>query len=88
MLRKYRGEVMYNPEDDLHYGTLSVKDTLAFAVQCKTPGKESRNEGESAEEYATSFLKSVVKLFCIEHTLETKAGSIYVRGVSGGEKSG
>lgn len=86
MLKKYRGEVVYNPEDDLHYATLSVKRTLKFALQTKTPGKESRNEGETAKEYVENFLKSVVKLFWIEHTLDTKVGNEYVRGVSGGEK--
>ncbi|KAK6397723.1 hypothetical protein LTR65_004971 [Meristemomyces frigidus] len=53
---------------------------------CKTPGKESRNEGESAKGYVANFLRSVVKLFWIEHTLGTKVGNEYVRGVSGGEK--
>lgn len=86
MLKKYRGEVLYNPEDDLHYATLSVKATLKFALQCKTPGKESRNEGESPAEYVKNFLQAVVKLFWIEHTLGTKVGNEYVRGVSGGEK--
>lgn len=86
MLKKYRGEMLYNPEDDLHYATLSVKRTLSFAIQCKTPGKESRNEGESPQEYLNSFLQAVVKLFWIEHTLGTKVGNEHVRGVSGGEK--
>ena len=86
MLKKYRGEVVYNPEDDLHYATLSVKNTLKFALKTKTPGQESRNEGETAKDYVASFLKSVVKLFWIEHTLDTKVGNEYVRGVSGGEK--
>ncbi|TKA73743.1 hypothetical protein B0A55_05461 [Friedmanniomyces simplex] len=86
MLKKYRGEVVYNPEDDLHYATLSVKNTLTFALKTKTPGKESRNEGETANEYVNNFLKSIVKLFWIEHTLGTKVGNEYVRGVSGGEK--
>lgn len=72
--------------DDLHYATLSVKATLNFALQCKTPGKESRNENETAKEYVSNFLKSVVKLFWIEHTLDTKVGNEHVRGVSGGEK--
>ncbi|KAK5133859.1 hypothetical protein LTR08_007190 [Meristemomyces frigidus] len=86
MLKKYRGEVVYNPEDDMHYATLSVKNTLEFALKCKTPGQESRNEGETAKEYVAHFLKAVVKLFWIEHTLGTKVGNEYVRGVSGGEK--
>lgn len=86
MLKKYRGEVLYNPEDDLHYATLSVKNTLEFALKTKTPGQESRNEGETAKEYVSNFLKAIVKLFWIEHTLGTKVGNEYVRGVSGGEK--
>ncbi|KAK5688745.1 ATP-binding cassette transporter snq2 [Elasticomyces elasticus] len=86
VFKKYRGEVVYNPEDDLHYATLSVKNTLTFALKTKTPGKESRNEGETASQYVSKFLESVVKLFWIEHTLGTKVGNEYVRGVSGGEK--
>lgn len=86
MLQKFRGEIVYNPEDDLHYATLSVRRTLEFALKTKTPSAESRNEGETPKEYVQNFLKSVVKLFWIEHTLDTKVGNEYVRGVSGGEK--
>ena len=86
MAKDYRGEVLYNPEDDLHYATLSVKDTLSFALTTRTPGKSSRNEGESRSAYVKEFLRVVTKLFWIEHTLKTKVGNEYVRGVSGGEK--
>ena len=86
MAKDYRGEVLYNPEDDLHYATLSVKSTLSFALTTRTPGKASRNEGESRSAYVKEFLRVVTKLFWIEHTLNTKVGNEYVRGVSGGEK--
>ena len=86
MAKDFRGEVLYNPEDDLHYATLTVKDTLEFALRTRTPGKESRNEGESPKEYVREFLRVVTKLFWIEHTLGTKVGNEFVRGVSGGEK--
>lgn len=86
MSKKYRSEVLYNPEDDLHYATLKVKDTLRFALKTKTPGKNSRNEGESRKEYVKEFLRVVSKLFWIEHTMDTKVGNEFVRGVSGGEK--
>lgn len=66
MEKKYRGDIIYNPEDDLHYATLKVKDTLGFAIACRVPGKESREEGESRKEYADKFLKIVTKLFWIE----------------------
>ncbi|RFU75353.1 brefeldin a resistance [Trichoderma arundinaceum] len=84
--KHFRGEVIYNPEDDLHYATLTVKRTLSFALQTRTPGKESRLEGESRQSYVKEFLRVVTKLFWIEHTLGTKVGNEYVRGVSGGER--
>lgn len=68
MGKDYRGEIVYNPEDDLHYATLSVQRTLAFALKTRTPGKESRNEGESRADYVREFLRVVSKLFWIEHT--------------------
>lgn len=86
MARDFRGEVIYNPEDDLHYATLSVKRTLQFALQTRTPGKASRLEGESRADYVREFLRVVTKLFWIEHTLNTKVGNEFVRGVSGGER--
>ena len=69
MAKHYRGEIVYNPEDDLHYATLTVKRTLAFALKTRTPGKESRNEGESRSDYVQEFLRVVSKLFWIEHTV-------------------
>ncbi|KAI4177560.1 MAG: hypothetical protein LQ346_007662 [Caloplaca aetnensis] len=86
MAKNFRGEIVYNPEDDLHYATLSVRRTLEFALKTRTPGKESRNEGESRGDYVKEFLRVVAKLFWIEHTLGTKVGDEFVRGVSGGEK--
>jgi ATP-binding cassette, subfamily G (WHITE), member 2, SNQ2 len=86
MAKDFRGEVLYNPENDLHYATLTVKQTLEFALKTRTPGKESRNEGESRKDYVREFLRVVTKLFWIEHTLGTKVGNEFVRGVSGGEK--
>ena len=86
MGKHYRGEVLYNPEDDLHYATLSVKNTLKFALKTRTPGKASRNEGETRSQYVQEFLRVVSKVFWIEHTLGTKVGDAFIRGVSGGEK--
>ena len=66
MAKDFRGEVLYNPEDDLHYATLTVNTTLTFALKTRTPGKESRNEGESRKDYVREFLRVVTKLFWIE----------------------
>lgn len=86
MAKNFRGEIIYNPEDDLHYATLSVRNTLTFALRTRTPGKESRMEGETKEEYVNEFLRVAAKLLWIEHTMDTKVGNEYIRGVSGGER--
>ncbi|KAL2871009.1 putative ABC transporter [Aspergillus lucknowensis] len=86
MAHKYRSEVLYNPEEDLHYATLTVRETLMFALKTRTPDKASRLPGESREEYQKTFLSTIAKLFWIEHCLGTKVGGEIVRGVSGGEK--
>ncbi|KAI4740950.1 ABC drug exporter AtrF [Aureobasidium sp. EXF-12298] len=86
MGKKYKGEVLFIPDEDLHYATITVKNTLSFALETKTPGKESRMEGESRGAYVKEFLRIVTKLFWIEHTLGTKVGNENIRGVSGGEK--
>ncbi|KAE8150955.1 ABC-2 type transporter-domain-containing protein [Aspergillus avenaceus] len=86
MADKYRSEVLYNPEDDLHYPTLTVRDTLMFALRTRTPDKGSRLPGESRKEYQETFLSAIAKLFWIEHALGTKVGNELIRGISGGEK--
>ncbi|OQE05791.1 hypothetical protein PENVUL_c022G01623 [Penicillium vulpinum] len=86
MAKQYRSEVLYNPEDDLHYATLTVRDTLLFALKTRTPDKASRIPGESRKEYQQTFLTAIAKLFWIEHALGTKVGNELIRGVSGGEK--
>lgn len=86
MGKKYRAEILYNPEDDLHYPTLKVKDTLEFALETRAPGQDSREEGESRRDYVKEFMRVVSKLFWIEHTMNTKVGNEFVRGVSGGER--
>lgn len=84
MLKKYRGEVVYNSEDDLHYATLSVAQTLRFALKTRTPVQ--RPKGETARNYQDKFLDILGKIFGISHTFSTKVGDAMVRGVSGGEK--
>lgn len=74
------------PQDDLHHATLTVRDTLFFALKARTPDKASRLPGESREEYQQAFLSAIAQLFRIEHALDTKVGNEMIRGVSGGGK--
>ena len=81
--KKYRGEAVYNQEDDVHHPTLTVGQTLGFALDTKTPGK--RPDGVTKKEFKSKVIDLLLKMFNIEHTLNTVVGNPFVRGVSGGE---
>ncbi|KAK7561902.1 putative ABC transporter [Phyllosticta citricarpa] len=82
----HRNEVLYSPEEDEHYATLKVQDTLKFAISTRTPGQESRLPGESRSDYMNEFLRVLGGIFKLEQTMETKVGNEFIRGISGGEK--
>ena len=44
--KRYRGEVVYNQEDDTHFPTLTVAQTLDFALRNKVPRKRLEAEQE------------------------------------------
>ncbi|KAL2816614.1 ABC-2 type transporter-domain-containing protein [Aspergillus cavernicola] len=84
MHREFRGDAIYQPETEVHFPNLTVGQTLLFAALAKTP--QNRPPGVSREGYATHVRDVVMAVFGISHTVNTKVGSDFVRGVSGGER--
>ena len=76
--RKFKGEVNYNPEDDQHLPTLTVWQTLQFALMNKTKKQDTGS--------IPVIINALLKMFGIEHTRDTIVGDGYTRGVSGGER--
>lgn len=74
----YRGEVNYNPEDDQHFPSLTVWQTLKFSLLNKT---KKRERGEM-----NVIIDALTKIFGISHTVKTLVGNEMVPGVSGGER--
>ncbi|KAK5162685.1 hypothetical protein LTR04_003110 [Oleoguttula sp. CCFEE 6159] len=83
--KRYRGEAVYNQEDDVHHPTLTVGQTLGFALDTKTPGK--RPHGMSSKDFKEKVIDLLLRMFNIEHTKNTIVGNPFVRGVSGGERT-
>ena len=81
---QYRGEAVYNEEDDIHHPTLTVEQTLGFALDVKIPGKLPA--GITKEQFKEKVITTLLKMFNIEHTRKTIVGNPFVRGVSGGER--
>ncbi|KAF7723960.1 hypothetical protein EC973_001476 [Apophysomyces ossiformis] len=82
--KHFRGEVCYNEEEDLHYPTLTTKQTLSFALKNKTPGK--RLPGESRNEFVNKVLYMLGSMLGLTKQMNTMVGNAFVRGLSGGER--
>ena len=79
-------ELMVFPLDDIHIATLTVAQTLSFALSLKTPGPKNRLPGVSRKEFQQEVLQMLLKMLNIQHTTNTLVGDEFVRGVSGGER--
>ncbi|KAB5576146.1 ABC-2 type transporter-domain-containing protein [Coniochaeta sp. 2T2.1] len=81
---RYRGQIVMQTEDELFFPTLTVRETMDFATRLKIPF--TLPEGLTAEEIQTETRDFLLQSMGIEHTIDTKVGNEFVRGVSGGER--
>jgi len=80
----YRGDVQYCPEDDVHFPTLTVDQTILFAAKSRAP--QTRIHGMSRSEYTQKVAEIYTTIFGLNHVKDTPVGDASIRGVSGGEK--
>ncbi|KAK6527806.1 GTPase-activating protein [Orbilia ellipsospora] len=83
-MKEFRGEAVYNQEQDQHFPHLTVGQTLEFAAAARTPS--ARLEGFTREEWSKQMVTIMMTVFGLSHTRNTKVGNDFVRGVSGGER--
>ncbi|KAI9376334.1 ABC-2 type transporter-domain-containing protein [Aspergillus egyptiacus] len=84
MHNAFRGEAIYTAETDTHFPQLSVGDTLTFAALARAP--RNRLEGVSQKQYAEHMRDVVMAMLGLSHTINTRVGNDFIRGVSGGER--
>ncbi|KAI5456898.1 ABC-2 type transporter-domain-containing protein [Mariannaea sp. PMI_226] len=80
----HKGEAIYTAEVDVHFPMLSVGDTLTFASRARCP--RSLPPGVTPEQFCDHMRDVVMAMYGISHTVNTRVGNEYVRGVSGGER--
>lgn len=80
----YRGQVVYNEEEDLHYPTLTTRQTLQFALRNKTPGK--RLPEESKADFVNKIIYLLGNMLGLTKQMNTMVGNAFIRGLSGGER--
>jgi ATP-binding cassette subfamily G (WHITE) protein 2 (SNQ2) len=75
--KNYRGEVNYNEEDDQHFPTLTVEQTLDFSLLNKTKKHETGD--------IPVIINALLKMFGISHTRHTLVGDVsdesFLRGL-------
>lgn len=87
-----RGEVAYLAEDDVHFPTLTVQQTMDFVNLTRAPGKHARpylgpsSSDNSRSTYGLTVRRALASALGLEHTYGTKVGDAVLHGVSGGEK--
>lgn len=79
----FRGDVQYCPEDDIHFPTLTVSQTLEFAAKTRAPRERI---DKTRKEYTRVMTDVLTTIFGLRHAKKTPVGDAAIRGVSGGEK--
>ncbi|PPQ68464.1 hypothetical protein CVT24_005561 [Panaeolus cyanescens] len=82
--KHFRGDVQYCPEDDIHFPTLTVEQTISFAAKTRAP--QARVDEISRSEYTKRVSNIYMTIFGLNHVKNTPVGDAAIRGVSGGEK--
>ena len=72
------------PTEDDHLPTLTVAQTIDFALKAKTPRK--RIPGTSPKEFVQQMLDLFSTMLGMKEVLNTNVGNAFIRGVSGGER--
>lgn len=82
---QYRGQIVMNTEEEVFFPDLTVQQTADFATRMKVPFRLP-TENETPEEYQKRSRDFLLRSMGIAHTMDTKVGNEFIRGVSGGER--
>lgn len=80
----HKGEAIYTAEVDVHFPMLPVGETLTFASRARCP--RTLPPGVTSKQFCDHMRDVVMAMYGISHTVNTRVGNEYVRGVSGGER--
>ncbi|KAI1390594.1 ABC transporter [Hypoxylon trugodes] len=78
MFTEFRGKGTYQAEFDIHFPSLTMRETLELAYKARWPPKYW--------DVCQATVESDVRALGLSKALDTKMGNAYVPGVSGGER--
>ncbi|TFK72093.1 pleiotropic drug resistance ABC transporter [Pluteus cervinus] len=79
----FRGDVQYCSEDDVHFPTLTVEQTIKFAAKTRSPCNRLMTNRDELVQLETDIFTTVLGLI---HAKSTLVGDALIHGISGGEK--
>ena len=82
---QYQGQIVMNAEEEVFFPTLTVGQTMDFATRLKIQAQMPQSV-ESHEALRTETRDFLLQSLGIQHTVGTKIGNEFIRGVSGGER--
>lgn len=71
--------------DDIHFPTLTVNQTMKFALRNKVP-RDRPEHVEKKHHFVQDMRNNILDSLGIGHTKKTLVGNEFIRGVSGGER--
>ncbi|RKO88050.1 ABC-2 type transporter-domain-containing protein [Blyttiomyces helicus] len=81
----YSGQAIYTAEEDVHFPTLTVSQTLSFALRTKTPGTRLPSQN-SKRTFRSQVSQMLITMFGLAKQASTLVGNEFIRGLSGGER--
>ena len=83
-VKAFRGEILYNQENEQHFPHLTVGQTLQFASASRAPAQNIlKMPRKQFIDYTTDI---ALNIYGLTHARHTRVGNDYIRGVSGGER--
>ena len=83
--KRFAGQIVVNGEEEIFFPALTVRQTMDFATRLKKPFHLPSGVA-SREELRIQMRDFLLESMGIEHTIDTKVGDAFIRGVSGGER--
>ena len=69
---RYMGETIYTAEEDVHFPTLTVRQTLTAALKCKVPHK--RANGQTRKVFVDRVMNMLLQIFGLTKQVDTVCG--------------
>lgn len=85
VLSQFHGEIIYMAENDVHFPSMTVRETLLFAAKARAP-TDNFLPGVTQNMYAEHMVDGIMATFSLGSAKDTKLGGPTIKGCSGGER--